>query len=168
MSQRPWVLCPPALRSPPQPASQVGGTKTRGEETKRGIEEVQTEKGEKGHNRGPLGNKGEKGNTGSESVMAWPWPWHTWPSPVRWSRQILNATPLLSVPATHQNIKLLLYRVPSLHWQILAHSQPAEWLCLPARLLSSTSMSLFRSLPLSLCHPSGPCNTWQLKQGFQI
>lgn len=64
MSQRPRLLCPPALPSPPQPASQIGGTKTRGEETKRGIENVQTEKGEKGHNIGPLGNKGEKGNTG--------------------------------------------------------------------------------------------------------
>lgn len=188
------VSCPRLL------CLQVGGTKTQGEEARRGIEDVQTEKGENGYDIGPLGNKGERGNTGKvnqwrdghdrdtarfmshskcrfltifyaeQSIIKW---WEaskknkkTWASnwkqklktkdvgevfwPLRWSRQSLHKSHFAVVVCccyTPQfQTVLLLYHVPSL----ANTGTPAECLCLPARLLSSPSMSLLLSLPLSL------------------
>ena len=43
----PQLLSPRVSSSPPQLASLVGGTKTRGEEARKGIKDVQTGKSEK-------------------------------------------------------------------------------------------------------------------------
>lgn len=62
----PQLFCTRVFALPPLLASQVEGNKTRGEEARRGTEDVQSEKGGNRYDIGPLGNKGETGNIGNQ------------------------------------------------------------------------------------------------------